>query len=257
MLGLAARERKDFAAAEHVFQALAQESPGDAWVRNQLALVLVEQPDDATRRRALELAELSVRQDPNAVERADDAGDRLPPDQAPSRPPVSRGPPAAWLWIWGGKRSPVSQARSTASGVLPDAQLGQLDGRRRVASSGCSTRTRANWLRTQASPGDSWAMAWKTCSAAASLCRSGPSCPAPPDLTLFGSILAGGVDARRASSRGPVPGARTRLPADPGPTRVDLDGVFHRLGGLLRRVCAKSDPMVIAAGSSFGRLRRP
>ncbi len=98
MLGLAARERKDFAAAEHVFQALAQESPGDAWVRNQLALVLVEQPDDATRRRALELAELSVRQDPNAVERADDAGDRLPPDQAPGRrredPPGRRSPAA-------------------------------------------------------------------------------------------------------------------------------------------------------------------
>jgi tetratricopeptide (TPR) repeat protein len=67
-LGLSARERKDFAAAEQIFQALAQESPGDAWVRNQLALALAEQGDDARRRRALELAELSVRQDPKAVD---------------------------------------------------------------------------------------------------------------------------------------------------------------------------------------------
>ena len=37
-------------------------------MRNQLALVLAEQADDAKRRRALELAELSVRQDPNAVD---------------------------------------------------------------------------------------------------------------------------------------------------------------------------------------------
>jgi tetratricopeptide (TPR) repeat protein len=68
MLGLSARERKDFASAEQVFQALALESPGDAWVRNQLALALAEQDDDAKRRRALELAELSVRQNPNAVD---------------------------------------------------------------------------------------------------------------------------------------------------------------------------------------------
>jgi tetratricopeptide (TPR) repeat protein len=66
LLGLAARARKDLARAEPIFQALAQESPGDAWVRNQLALALAEQPDDGKRRRALELAQVSVREDPEA-----------------------------------------------------------------------------------------------------------------------------------------------------------------------------------------------
>ena len=68
LLGLAARERKDYGRAEEILQALFLESPGDAWVRNQLALVLAEQADDAKRRRALELAELSVRQDPKAAD---------------------------------------------------------------------------------------------------------------------------------------------------------------------------------------------
>jgi tetratricopeptide (TPR) repeat protein len=68
MLGLSARERKDYARAEDIFQVLAQESPGDDWLRNQLALVLVEQADPAKQRRALELAEVSVRQNPNAVD---------------------------------------------------------------------------------------------------------------------------------------------------------------------------------------------
>ena len=36
-------ERKDFGQAEQIFQALAHESPADAWLRNQLALVLAEQ----------------------------------------------------------------------------------------------------------------------------------------------------------------------------------------------------------------------
>jgi tetratricopeptide (TPR) repeat protein len=67
LLGLAARERKDLATAERVFQAMSLESPGDSWARNQLALVLAEQPDEAKHRRALELAELSVRQNPNAL----------------------------------------------------------------------------------------------------------------------------------------------------------------------------------------------
>lgn len=68
MVGLAARQRKDPAAAEKAFQSLEQESPGDSWLRNQLALALAEQDDPARRRRALELAELSVRQDPNSIE---------------------------------------------------------------------------------------------------------------------------------------------------------------------------------------------
>jgi tetratricopeptide (TPR) repeat protein len=65
LLGLAARARKDLARAETIFQALAQESPDDAWVRSQLALVLAEQSDQGKRRRALELAEVLVRQAPN------------------------------------------------------------------------------------------------------------------------------------------------------------------------------------------------
>ena len=54
LAGLAARARKDYRRAEEILQALFLQSPGDAWVRNQLALVLAEQDDDAKRRRALE-----------------------------------------------------------------------------------------------------------------------------------------------------------------------------------------------------------
>jgi len=68
LLGLAARQRKDFAQAEQIFEGLAHEAPADAWLRNQWALVLVEQSDESRRRRALELAELSVRQNPKAAD---------------------------------------------------------------------------------------------------------------------------------------------------------------------------------------------
>jgi predicted Zn-dependent protease len=68
LIALAARQRKDLGAAEQALQDLAAASPGDAWVRSQLALVLAEQPDDAKHRRALELAELGVRQNPGAAE---------------------------------------------------------------------------------------------------------------------------------------------------------------------------------------------
>ncbi len=66
LLGLAARQRKDFGQAEQLFEGLAHDAPADAWVRNQLALALVEQTDGTKRRRALELAELSVRQNSKA-----------------------------------------------------------------------------------------------------------------------------------------------------------------------------------------------
>jgi tetratricopeptide (TPR) repeat protein len=66
LVGLAARQRKDLDAAEKAFQAMADESPADAWARNQLALVLAEQKDPAKQKRAAELAELSVRQHPKA-----------------------------------------------------------------------------------------------------------------------------------------------------------------------------------------------
>ena len=68
MLGLVARQRKDYVRSEEIFRALADESPADSWVRNNLASVLAEQGDDAKRKRALELAELSVRQNPNAID---------------------------------------------------------------------------------------------------------------------------------------------------------------------------------------------
>jgi tetratricopeptide (TPR) repeat protein len=67
LLGLAARARKDLARAEPILEALDRESL-DARVRNQLALVLAEQADDAKRRRALELAEGLVRQAPDNPE---------------------------------------------------------------------------------------------------------------------------------------------------------------------------------------------
>jgi tetratricopeptide (TPR) repeat protein len=68
LAGLAARQRKDLALAERVFQAMADEAPADSWARNQLALVLAEQKDPAKQKRALELAELSVRQNPKAAD---------------------------------------------------------------------------------------------------------------------------------------------------------------------------------------------
>jgi tetratricopeptide (TPR) repeat protein len=68
LLGLAARLRKDLGQAEQIFDALSTESPADAWIRNQLALVLAEQTNASKRKRALELAELSVRQNPKGAD---------------------------------------------------------------------------------------------------------------------------------------------------------------------------------------------
>jgi predicted Zn-dependent protease len=67
VLALIARQRKEYPRAEAILQPMSVATPGDAWVRNQLAAVLIEQADEAKRLRALELAELSVRQDPNAA----------------------------------------------------------------------------------------------------------------------------------------------------------------------------------------------
>ena len=66
LMGLAARQRKDFGQAEQIFEGLSHNAPADAWVRNQLALALVQQTDETKRRRALDLAELSVRQNSKA-----------------------------------------------------------------------------------------------------------------------------------------------------------------------------------------------
>jgi tetratricopeptide (TPR) repeat protein len=68
LMGLSARQRKDFGQAEQLFEGLAHDAPADAWIRNQLALALVRQTDETKRRRALALAELSVRQNPKAAD---------------------------------------------------------------------------------------------------------------------------------------------------------------------------------------------
>ena len=64
VIGLTARERKDLARAERVFQSLADDAPADSWARNQLSLVLADQNDAAKQKKAMELAELSVRAGP-------------------------------------------------------------------------------------------------------------------------------------------------------------------------------------------------
>lgn len=68
LLGLAARQQKELGQAEEIFDRLSMESPADAWIRNQLALVLAEATDASKRKRALELAELSVRQNPKGAD---------------------------------------------------------------------------------------------------------------------------------------------------------------------------------------------
>lgn len=60
--GLLARYQRDFIAAEKFFDALYQESPGDFFSSNQLALVLIESPDEKQRKKAIQLAEVNARQ---------------------------------------------------------------------------------------------------------------------------------------------------------------------------------------------------
>jgi tetratricopeptide (TPR) repeat protein len=68
LLGLIERASNQLRRAQEILESLARETPDDPWVRNQLALVLADQADDALRRRALELAERNVRQAPGAPE---------------------------------------------------------------------------------------------------------------------------------------------------------------------------------------------
>lgn len=63
--GLLAYSLGDFKAAEEDYQALLQTSPADLQASNQLALCLAAQEDEAKRRRAMELAQVNVRQYPN------------------------------------------------------------------------------------------------------------------------------------------------------------------------------------------------
>jgi Tfp pilus assembly protein PilF len=59
--GVLLRHRRDYAAAEPVFEALLRDSPGNAFAALSLALTLAESPDKAKRAKAVELAENEVR----------------------------------------------------------------------------------------------------------------------------------------------------------------------------------------------------
>ncbi|QDV32441.1 tetratricopeptide repeat protein [Tautonia plasticadhaerens] len=62
--GLLARSRGDSGEAERHFRSLLERDPGDAFARDQLALVLADQDDPEKRRKALELAEMNARLSP-------------------------------------------------------------------------------------------------------------------------------------------------------------------------------------------------
>lgn len=66
--GLAARYRKDFAAAEPIFQKLLQDSPNNAFAAWNLALTLAESPMKDKQVRAVELAESEVRKNQKNAE---------------------------------------------------------------------------------------------------------------------------------------------------------------------------------------------
>jgi tetratricopeptide (TPR) repeat protein len=66
--GAIAMFEKDYEAAETYFDLAIKQAPNDFGTRNNLAVALIEQPDDARHRRALELAEANVKQFPKATE---------------------------------------------------------------------------------------------------------------------------------------------------------------------------------------------
>jgi tetratricopeptide (TPR) repeat protein len=66
--GVAARMAKKMKPAEDYFVAALRLSPSNAAVINQLALLLVEQPDEAKRQRALEFARINAMLQPNSGE---------------------------------------------------------------------------------------------------------------------------------------------------------------------------------------------
>lgn len=68
LLAECARHAKDFPKAEQYFEAVHGAEPGNFLASNGLALALVEQQDETKRGRALELAEVNVRQYPQRVE---------------------------------------------------------------------------------------------------------------------------------------------------------------------------------------------
>jgi predicted Zn-dependent protease len=66
--GVVARLQKDWDAAQTLLEGAHLQSPVNVEVNNQLALVLLERPDEASRRRATEFAELNQRLYPKNVE---------------------------------------------------------------------------------------------------------------------------------------------------------------------------------------------
>ncbi len=68
LCGMVARFRKDYTQAERWFELAHLQSPSNVNATNQLALVLVAQQDEGKRRRAMELAQLNVRQFPQNPE---------------------------------------------------------------------------------------------------------------------------------------------------------------------------------------------
>jgi Tfp pilus assembly protein PilF len=68
LLGMAARYRKDWAAAEKIFEGLSRDAPGNPFYGWNLALVLAEQDDPKKRDRAVQLAEAVRRQYPREAE---------------------------------------------------------------------------------------------------------------------------------------------------------------------------------------------
>jgi cellulose synthase operon protein C len=72
--GAIAMFERDYEAAESYFESALKQSPNDFSLRNNLAVALIEQPDAAKNRRALEFAEANVKQFPQAVEAASTYG---------------------------------------------------------------------------------------------------------------------------------------------------------------------------------------
>jgi tetratricopeptide (TPR) repeat protein len=66
--GLIYRTMRNFKAAEEDFESVHTQSPGNSLAINQLALTLIEKPDDDSQSRALQFAEMNARQNPRNVE---------------------------------------------------------------------------------------------------------------------------------------------------------------------------------------------
>ena len=96
--GLIARQLTDYPEAEAAFQSLLQESPGDMFASDQLALVLADQEDPTKKSRALQLAELNARAFPNDPETLSTLGwvlfrtGRVEDAERALRAAASRGP---------------------------------------------------------------------------------------------------------------------------------------------------------------------